>query len=366
MKNLKNLFGAFGDAAILFPILVLLNTKVGVSMTSLLVYTGIIYIFSALYYRVPMPVQPLKSIAMAAVGVGATFTEIRVAAMSVGVVCLGLLLLGSRLEYYLKQVPMILIHQLQVGLGVLLVLQAVKAVGLPTLISIEGVLIVGVIAGLLIKPEWKGVPILGVVATIAFVVGLLKGHNSPVVVKAMIEDQPLRWGLVFSLVLPQLALTMGNSVLSTKIVCDQLYPKMSERISFRQLLSVIGIGNVLMGWWGGLPFCHGSGGLTAHHRAGSNHWWSTAFLGALLIGMSLMLGNGTVIIPGGLLAVLLATVGFFHWKMAQLSWSDSWGKINLLGAAGIVIWTQNLLWVVAVFAFLEILKRLEARYGFLP
>ncbi len=366
MKNLRNVLGAFGDAAILFPILVLLNTKVGVPMSSLLVYTGIIYICAALFYRLPMPVQPLKSIAMAAVGVGATFNEIRVAAVGVGVACLSLLLLGDRLEQFLKRVPIILIHQLQVGLGVLLFLQAVKALGYPALGSLEGLLIAGVIVGLVLKPEWKGVPILGVVATLAFLGGLVKGYGALPTGISLLDDQPLRWSLIFSLGLPQIALTMGNSVLSTKIICNQLYPQQSERVSFRKLLAVIGVGNILMGWWGGMPFCHGSGGLTAHQRAGSNHWWSTAFLGTVLIGLALVLGNGSVVIPIGLLAVLLATVGVFHLKLAQSSWRNSWGKINLLGAAGIVIWTQNLLWVVAVFAFVEMIKRLESRYGVLP
>jgi hypothetical protein len=364
MKILRNGLGAFGDAAILFPILVLLSSKSGAPMDLLLGYTGALYIFSALFYRIPMPVQPLKSIAMAAVSLGATFTEIRTAGLGVGALCLLLLLLASKLESWLTKVPVLLIHQLQVGLGVLLIMHAIKALGWPSFLGVEGLIVGILVLGLILKPEILGVPALGVVATGAFLFGLA-GSNGPFKTE-LTSEAPIRWYLVATLILPQIALTLGNSVLSTKNISDRLYPERRAHVSYRRLLGVIGIGNLLMGLWGGLPFCHGSGGLTAHQKAGATHWGATAFMGLVLLIVAFLITQGRgVIIPPLLLSILLGTVGYYHVKLAQPSWGDGWAKLNLILAAMAVLLTQNLLLVFPVFFAIVLLKRMEAHYGFL-
>ena len=50
---------------------------------------GIIYVLSGLWFRVPMPVQPLKAIAIAAVVSGASYLEVRWAGAVVGLELLG-------------------------------------------------------------------------------------------------------------------------------------------------------------------------------------------------------------------------------------------------------------------------------------
>jgi hypothetical protein len=87
-QTFGNILGAFSDGAILFPLLVLFERSQGFSMGKALLSTGILYLVSAAYFRVPMSVQPLKSIAVASVTVGATFAEIRLCAFLLGVACL--------------------------------------------------------------------------------------------------------------------------------------------------------------------------------------------------------------------------------------------------------------------------------------
>ncbi|MEY4615443.1 MAG: hypothetical protein RJB66_403 [Pseudomonadota bacterium] len=366
MKLVSNFFGAFGDAAILFPILVLLSSKAHVSMAPLLISTGFIYVFSALYYRVPMPVQPLKSVAMAAVAIGASFAEIRWAGAGIGFFCILLLFKGKKIDSILSKVPLILIHQLQVGLGVLLILQSVQSASKASLPPLEIALCFVFVSALLWRSEWRGVPLLGLSATIAFFIGLVNGTEGEVLGASVgVSQSDVRWGMVIGLILPQIFLTMGNSVLSTKIICDRLFPNQSSKLTFRQLLGVIGLGNLVVAAFGGMPFCHGSGGLTAHYRSGARHWSSTAFFGLLLIVLSFLISNTGVVIPAFLLVVLLATVGCFHVTLANQSWKEAGGRWYLFATVAVVLLTKNLLWVFLVFGIIHLLRHKEFHFDFI-
>ena len=66
MKLANNIMGAFADGAVLFPLLITLSTQNGMNLSYLLLSAGLAYVVSGYVFRVPMSVQPLKSIAIAA------------------------------------------------------------------------------------------------------------------------------------------------------------------------------------------------------------------------------------------------------------------------------------------------------------
>ncbi|MBK9038735.1 MAG: hypothetical protein IPL83_06165 [Bdellovibrionales bacterium] len=98
-----------------------------------------------------MPVQPLKSITIAALAVGATGSEIRVSAASLGLICL--LLNLCRFDSLMERIPIRIIHQVQLGLGVLLLLQGWRTLGSGT----ESVVVFAIVlsALFLLLPEWR-------------------------------------------------------------------------------------------------------------------------------------------------------------------------------------------------------------------
>ena len=63
----SNFVGSFSDAAVLFPLLILIGQKTSFQLPLLFFSAGLLVIFSGIYYKVPMSVQPLKSIAIAAI-----------------------------------------------------------------------------------------------------------------------------------------------------------------------------------------------------------------------------------------------------------------------------------------------------------
>ena len=116
--------GAFSDGAILFPLLAALVLQAGMDGAVMLASIGAAYIAAGFVFRVPMAVQPLKSVVVAALAIGASALEISVSGLAVGVICLVLsLCYADRLA---SLVPKHLVHGLQLALGVLLMVNGVK------------------------------------------------------------------------------------------------------------------------------------------------------------------------------------------------------------------------------------------------
>src|SRR5208282_3787524 len=81
------------------------------------------------------------------------------------------------------------------------------------------------------------------------------------------------------LVVPQFALTFGNSVVATEDTARILYGEQAKRVTVRALCLSIGILNLLTAAIQGSPLCHGSGGITAHYRFGARTAKSSYVIG---------------------------------------------------------------------------------------
>ena len=118
----------------------------------------------------------------------------------------------------------------------------------------------------------------------------------------------------------------------------------------------MGLGNIVTAIFGGLPFCHGSGGMTAHVRGGSRHWHSNLIIGIFLIALALgqgIWGATELNYPPILLSLLLGTVGFFHLQLAAPSWKNPIHR-NVLVAMGVSAFlTENLIVTLVIGIALE-------------
>jgi SulP family sulfate permease len=73
------------------------------------------------------------------------------------------------------------------------------------------------------------------------------------------------------------------------------------------------LGNFLSALLGGMPICHGAGGLAAHYRFGARSAGSNLMIGVIFILFTLVLGNSILVIfnliPMAILGVLLMFAG---------------------------------------------------------
>ncbi len=341
---LRELSGSLGDLGTLFPLVVALVTVNGLDATAVLAGVGVAYMAAGLYFKIPLSVQPLKSMSAVAIALSLSGEQLRTAGLLFGLIVLALSLTPlPRLIGKLFSRP--IIRGIQLAVGLLLVTSAVRllgaqpeaAAGMATPVGhiggefslswlvagavlvilaivsrrrIDGTLLaviaVGVLAGLAFTDSWKGL-------------GTLRlGIALP---SLGIPNLELAAVAMTTLVLPQLPLTLANAVYASSDVVGRLYPDRTERVSPRSLMRSMGLVNVFIAGIGGMPVCHGSSGITAHHRFGARTGVSVAMLGAVLLAIALIFDGNVVpilaLVPTPVLAALLALVGVQHAMLAR-------------------------------------------------
>ena len=85
---------------------------------------------------------------------------------------------------------------------------------------------------------------------------------------------------VLVLALPQVPLTFGNAIVGLTEENNRLFP--DRRITERKACISTGTINVLGAAMGGVPMCHGAGGMAGHVRFGARTGGSVVILGAIL------------------------------------------------------------------------------------
>lgn len=330
------LAGSLGDLGTLIPLSVTLIVITGLSVTSVFLMVGLFYIISGIYYKLPIPVQPLKVVSAIAIAYPAKITLPIIAASGItfGVVLLFLALTGliDRLAKFFTKPIM---RGIQLGLGLILINKGIGFIREPELfiqkhggvISLAGIpvnLIIGFLGVLivLLLLSSKRFPAALVIVTTGVVIGILfgalKGINltlgpTPVeIFKPTLDDFV---NAIILLVIPQISLTLGNAVMGTTDTCYTLFGKgeATKRVTYRGLATSMGFVNVVTGAIAGMPMCHGAGGLAAHYRFGARTGGSNIIIGAIFLIIALAFGRIGISllssIPNAVLGVLLLFAG---------------------------------------------------------
>jgi SulP family sulfate permease len=334
--NLNEISGSLGDLATFLPLAIGLIVVNGVNATSLFLSAGLAYIAAGLYYGLPMPVQPLKATSAIAIAMAVGPDEISTAAFTMGVIFV-LLSLFDLKRIFGRVFTRPVVRGIQLGLGILLVKSGWKAVfgqnayaiaGMADTQVLYGAAVAVVCAGIiLLSRKSRRYPAALVVTVFGLLLGLAErpfGGLSPL---AMGWIRP-EWSIPFTadlytvlvvLLLPQIPLTFANSVVATTETSRQYFGEESRRVTERSLAASLGAANLFAGLIGGMPVCHGSGGLTAHYRFGARGGGANLFIGGLFVVLALLFGRSIPdlfgLLPSSILGVLLIYVGFEHARL---------------------------------------------------
>ncbi|MEM1210487.1 MAG: molybdate transporter family protein, partial [Planctomycetota bacterium] len=242
----------------------------------------------------PIPVQPMKAIAAIAVAAGLSGASVMWAGVAMGVMLVGLACVPG-VDRWIARVPRLWVAAIQAGVGLKL-----AWLGVSWMASLSGGAVNGV---------WVAVALLGVL--------LVWGHRRPWVVIAVlmagvawlawtdglgeapaIDHETGRWfdGVwsteaawvgVTQLALPQLPLTVLNSVIAVCALSALYYP--GRGVSPRRMAASVGVMNLIACPLGGIPMCHGAGGLAAQHHFGARTGGAVVMLGAAKIALALLM-----------------------------------------------------------------------------
>ncbi len=358
--DLRELNGAFGDLGTLIPFVLGYVTVNRLDPAGVLTSFGVLMIAAGLWFRTPMAVQPMKAIAAVAVSQPGLVMP---AAIWASGLFTGLLWLALGLTGVITRLARLagrpVIHGLVLGLGLTLMLAGVEMMAG----DLAAAVAIGVLAfALLSRPRLPAMLILlavGVVVAIA---------RDPALLADLAGTAP-RWRLpgaavgsltwsdaltgVVVLALPQAALTFGNAIVATVEENNALFP--DRPVTVRMVALGHGAMNVVSAALGGVPVCHGAGGMAGHVRFGARTGGALVLLGILLLAGGLFLADsvatllrlfplpvlGVILLLGGLeLAVGMLPAGGTRSDRSVIVLTAAIGLWNMGAAllAGLVLW----------------------------
>jgi sulfate permease, SulP family len=324
--------GSLGDLGTLLPIAIAMIVLNGLNVTNVMVTVGVFYIAAGLYFRVPVPVQPMKVIGAYAIAVGLTPTQIIAASLWMGVI---VLFLGttSLIHWIGKYTPKCTIRGVQLGVGIILMSKGLNFMIKPDpnlAIQTIGAINTGIILGIIgmimtfLLLDNRKIPAAVLVVAGGMAVGLVIGK--PVKWEALKIGFHLprlmpygipSWGDIMwvlpALVLPQIPMTIGNAILSNTDVMHEYFGERAQRASYRSIANSQGIANIFSFALGGIPMCHGAGGMAAMYRFGARTAAANVMIGAIFVALAILFGQNALpilnLLPMSVLGVLLVFAG---------------------------------------------------------
>ncbi len=353
--------GAFGDLGTLIPFIVAYVGVVGMDPCGVLFAFGLGMIAAGAYYGTPFPVQPMKAIgavATAQAGSAAiTAQAVGAAGLITGLVWLALSAtgFGKRLGTWVSRV---VVSGIVLGLGLVLMLAAIRMMsdGWPlAVIALAGTLLLftrpTIPAMLLLLVFGAGVALYQD-PTLARELGAIKAQiRVPGFTLAGLSWNDLAVGALL-LALPQLPLTLSNAVIATTSENNRLFP--DRPVNERKLMLSTGIMNLASAVLGGVPMCHGAGGMAGHVRFGARTGGAPIILGSILLVLAILF-SGSIqtlfrMFPTPVLGVILFLAG------AQLAWRPATsfrrtrgaGRYVMIATAAVALWNVGIAFLVGL------------------
>ncbi len=356
--------GAFGDLGTLIPFVVAYLSMLSLDPFGVLFSFGVAMIVCGFVYRTPFPVQPMKAVgAIATTQAAQTLTvtagAVYAAGLASGVIWLLLGLTGTA-QRAAKLVGRPVVVGIILGLGFGFMGSGVKmmadnwwigGVALGGTLLLLGnrrvpamflLLIFGAVSGIIVDPtlaEQLG--------------GVAIDPRLPTFALGGIGWNDLLIGTVF-LALPQVPLTMGNAIIAITEENNREFP--DRPVTEQRVAVSTGLMNLGSAAMGGIPMCHGAGGMAGHVRFGARTGGAPIILGAILVLLALFFSNslGTLlrIFPPAILGVILFLTG------AQLALGacdiskDKGERLATVITAALAIWNVGVAFVVGSVIYL--------------
>ena len=311
--NRHEIAGSFGDIGTDLPLIVGMIQAVNLNSASVFIIFGVMQIITGFLYGLPMPMQPLKAMAVLVITQKVSGEILLGAGLAIGAVMLVLTLSGA-LDWLARLIPLCVVRGIQFGLGLSLASLALKTY-IPSA-GILGYIFAGV--GFLIMmtiPRTNRLPagllVIGLGFLYAVVFKLKLGSIVAGIGLALPQLHQPTWADVLTgfviLALPQLPLSISNSVIATQQTIKDLFPE--KKISIGRIGLSYSLINLVVPFFSGIPVCHGCGGLAGHYALGARTGGSVVVYGSmyLLIGLffSQVFSEVVKVFPQPILGVVL-------------------------------------------------------------
>ncbi|OAA72738.1 hypothetical protein LEL_08522 [Akanthomyces lecanii RCEF 1005] len=340
---LAEISGSLGDLGTLLPLMIALAIQGSIHLDATLVFSGAFNILSGVVFGIPLPVQPMKAIASAAIAHrgDSSIQGVAGAGLWVGAAIFVMCITGL-LRWAVMVVPIPVVKGIQLGAGLSLIIGAGSSQLQP----------LGWLQPILDNRLWAIFAFLVLISTqrlqrfpyalAFFLLGLLFA-----LIQVIQTHQKLPWFSFWQpeiirptmigdssaspiyMAIGQLPLTTLNSIIAVTALAADLLPDVPTP-SVTSIGLSVAMMNLTCTWFGAMPVCHGSGGLAAQYRFGARSGASVIILGIVKILLGLFFGSTLIGLlgqyPKSLLGIMVLAAGL---ELAKVGHSLNQGARDL-------------------------------------
>lgn len=354
--TLREFSGAMGDMATLIPLAAGYIVVCGLDPAALLISVGIISIATGLYFRLPVPIEPMKVLAVVAIAQAWTPSVIYAAGFIMGITWIAFSLTGL-IEVIARYTPQPVVRGIQAALGIMLGIQALG------MLSSEWLLGIAALIGAVLLRNNRFAPAVLVLILLGVGVSIYQGLSFaqvsfqfalPALTSFALKDI---WPALLLAGFAQIPLTATNAVISTASIMKTYWPE--REVSPRKLALSIGIINLVLPFVGGMPICHGAGGLAAKHYFGARSGGGNIMIGLTELFCGLFLASAALVIfkgfPEAIIGAMLLLIGLELVRFAKdVKWGFDLAPLLLTVAVSVI--TNMALGFIAGFFIYYLIK----------
>lgn len=307
-----------GDYGTLFPLAIGYIAVCGLNPAGFLVMMGIANIATGLLYRLPMPIEPMKVLAVVAIAQHWSPSMVYASGFGMGIVWTVFAVIGV-MKWIAKVTPQPVIRGIQVALGVILAIEAIKMISSWWVIGVVSIMI-GLVLG-----KNRYAPAAIVLMALGVIIMLIKGQFNlvesprltlPTITGFRFEEV---WQTFLQAGFAQIPLTATNAVIATSALIKSYWP--DRQVSESRLSLNMGIMNLILPFFGGMPLCHGAGGLAGQYYFGARTGGTNIIEGLIEIAMGLFLAGSIAglfsVFPVAIIGAMMFLVGVELTKFAK-------------------------------------------------
>jgi len=322
--NLRELAGSMGDFGTLIPLAIGYMVACGLNPAGFLVVMGLANIVTGLVYELPMPIEPMKVLAVVAIAQHWSPSMVYASAFATGVVWL-LFSLTGLVDWIVRFTPKPVIRGIQITLGIMLAANAVEMIDGNWLLGVIAIVIVLTLREKRYAPAALVLMALGL-GIMAFQ-GKLQQVPPPAFTLPSLTGFSLNqiWQVMLLAGFAQIPLTASNALISTSSLLKQYFPE--RPVAERKLALNMGIINLVVPFLGGFPLCHGAGGLAGQYYFGARTGGTNIIEGSIEIGLGVLFASSIGILfasfPMAIVGAMMLLVGLELVKFARdLRWNS--------------------------------------------
>jgi len=364
--NRNELAGAFGDLGTFIPFVAAYITLNKMDPLGILVAFGVFKIFVGQYFKTPFPVQPMKAIGGMAIAHPESISHGMIWGSGLFTAAFWLVMgLTGAVSWLHKITAKPIIRGIMLGLGLSFVLEGVKMMGDQPVVAVIAA------AGTFFLLSREKIPAMLVLLAFGLSVALITNPSLwneltqisarlriPEIYLGKITWQDLIAGTLI-LGLPQAPLTLGNAIIGTAEENNELFPDRPAKV--KTIAIDHGVMNIFSTAIGGIPLCHGAGGMAGHVRFGARTGGALVILGIMVLVLGLFFSDSVAtlfrIFPPAILGVILFFTGLELASITRDIGNRRSDVSIMLFTGGLAMWNMGVAYLAGLILYYGVERR---------